>query len=46
MDDETSYSIIGLVSNNELVTSVHSMTRLYDLTRWFNMIIELLERIN
>ena len=46
MGYETSYSVIGLVFGNGLVVSVHLMTRIYDLTSWFNRIIESLEKIN
>ena len=46
MDYKTSYLVIGPVLDNGLVASVRFMTRIYDLTRWFNRIIESLEKMN
>jgi len=46
MDNGTSYPVIKLMSGNTLVALICLMTKIYDLTRWFNRTIELLEMMN
>jgi UDP-glucose 6-dehydrogenase len=46
MNNETSYQVIKLISGNMLVTLICLLNKIYNLARWFNRAIELLEMMN